>query len=1075
MAKFFIDRPIFAWVIAIILMIGGAASVVTLPVSQYPTIAPPAVQVVATYPGASAKTVEDTVTQVIEQQMSGLDHLQYLSSTSDDTGTAVITLTFAAGTNPDIAQVQVQNKLQLATPLLPLTVQQSGIRVTKSSSSFLMVMAFVSQDGSMVKEDIANYVASNIQDPISRVDGVGTVTLFGTQYAMRIWLDATKLNTYALTPVDVVAALQQQNVQVAGGSLGGLPQKAGQELQAAISEATLLRTPEQFGNILLKVNPDGSQVRLRDVARINLGAENYNQDTRYNLQPTAGFGVQLATGANALQTANAVRARVAELSKYFPHGLVVKYPYDTTPFVRISIQEVVKTLFEGIVLVFLVMYLFLQNLRATIIPTIAVPVVLLGTFGIMSLVGFSINTLSMFGLVLAIGLLVDDAIVVVENVERIMAEEGLSPKEATKKAMGQITGALIGVALVLSAVFVPVAFSGGSVGAIYRQFALTIVSAMVLSVLVALILTPALCATILKPIEPGHHERTTGFFGWFNRSFNRSRDQYHNAVTYVIARSGRWLLLYGALIAAVAFMFVRLPSSFLPDEDQGLMFIQVQTPPGTTQQRTQAVLDDVSRYLLNDEKDVVEAAFSVVGFNFAGRGQNSGLVFVRLKDWEVRTRAEQKVGALVGRTFRKFGAYKGALIIPINPPPIPELGTAAGFDFELQDRGGVGHDKLMEARNQLLAMAAKNSKLALVRPNGLNDTPTFQVAIDHQKAAAQGVPLANIDQTFSIAWASSYVNNFLDMDGRIKKVYVQADVPFRMTPEDLSQWYVRNGAGGMVPFGSMATGNWTYGSPKLERYNGVSAIEIQGAAAPGQSTGQAMTAIEQIAAQLPDGIGYEWTGLSFQERLSGSQAPILYAISILIVFLSLAALYESWSIPFSVIMVVPLGVIGALLAAHLRGLENDVYFQVGLLTTVGLSAKNAILIVEFARDLQMQGMGVVEAAMEAARMRLRPILMTSLAFILGVFPLAVSNGAGSASQHAIGTGVMGGMLTATFLAIFMVPMFFVVIRRRFGGNGDNGDDGDDGDIDGGNDVGTGQGGIASPNAVTGGAANKEGH
>jgi len=1071
MAKFFIERPIFAWVIAIILMIGGAAAVVTLPVSQYPTIAPPAVQITATYPGASAKTVEDTVTQVIEQQMSGLDHLQYLSSTSDDTGTAVITLTFAAGTNPDIAQVQVQNKLQLATPLLPLTVQQSGIRVTKSSSSFLLVMAFVSQDGSMVKEDIANYVASNVQDPISRVDGVGTVTLFGTQYAMRIWLDPVKLNTYALTPVDVVAALQQQNVQVAGGSLGGLPQRPGQELQAAISEATLLRTPEQFGNILLKVNPDGSQVRLRDVARINLGAENYNQDTRYNLQPTAGFGVQLATGANALQTANAVRARVAELSKYFPHGLVVKYPYDTTPFVRISIQEVVKTLLEGIVLVFLVMYLFLQNLRATIIPTIAVPVVLLGTFGIMSLVGFSINTLSMFGLVLAIGLLVDDAIVVVENVERIMAEEGLPPKEATKKAMEQITGALIGVALVLSAVFVPVAFSGGSVGAIYRQFALTIVSAMVLSVLVALILTPALCATILKPIEPGHHERTTGFFGWFNRTFNRSREKYHNAVTYVIARSGRWLLLYGVVIAAVAFMFVRLPSSFLPDEDQGLMFIQVQTPPGTTQQRTQAVLDDVSRYLLNDEKDVVEAAFSVVGFNFAGRGQNSGLVFVRLKDWEVRTRADQKVRALVGRTFGKFGAYKGALIIPINPPPIPELGTASGFDFELQDRGGLGHEKLMEARNQLLGMAAKDPTLALVRPNGLNDTPTFKVDIDHHKAAAQGVPLANIDQTFSIAWASSYVNNFLDMDGRIKKVYVQADVPFRMTPEDLSQWYVRNGAGGMVPFGSMATGNWTYGSPKLERYNGVSAVEIQGAAAPGQSTGQAMSAIERIAAQLPEGIGYEWTGLSFQERLSGSQAPILYGISILIVFLSLAALYESWSIPFSVIMVVPLGVVGALLAAQLRGLENDVYFQVGLLTTVGLSAKNAILIVEFARELQMQGLSVVEAAMEAARMRLRPILMTSLAFILGVLPLSVSNGAGSASQHAIGTGVIGGMLTATFLAIFMVPMFFVVIRRRFGGNGDAGDV----DLEGGTDGGAGQGGVASPSAATAGTANKEGH
>ena len=1041
MAKFFIDRPIFAWVIAIILMLAGIASVFTLPIAQYPTIAPPAVQISATYPGASAKTVENTVTQVIEQQMSGLDHLLYLSSTSDDSGTATITLTFAAGTNPDIAQVQVQNKLQLATPLLPQAVQQLGTKVTKSSSSFLLVMAFVSEDGSMSKYDLANYVASNIQDPVSRIDGVGTVTLFGSQYAMRIWLDANKLNNFGLTPVDVQTALTAQNVQVAGGSLGGTPSVPGQVLQATITQATLLNTPEQFGNILLKVNQDGSQVRLRDVSHIELGGENYNFDTKYNGQPTAGFGIQLATGANALATAKAVRAKVAELSKYFPHGLVVQYPYDTTPFVRLSIEEVVKTLLEGIVLVFLVMYLFLQNLRATLIPTIAVPVVLLGTFAIMGLVGFSINTLSMFGLVLAIGLLVDDAIVVVENVERVMQEEGLSPRDATRKAMDQITGALVGVALVLSAVFVPVAFSGGSVGAIYRQFSLTIVAAMVLSVLVALILTPALCATILKPIPKGHHEKSTGFFGWFNRTFNKSRDKYHSGVHHVIKRSGRWLIIYMVVIFAVGLLFVKLPKSFLPDEDQGTMFVLVQTPSGSTQETTARALKDVSDYLLNDEKAIVESTFTVNGFSFAGRGQNAGLVFVRMKDYAQRQHSDQKVQALVGRLYMHFAGYKNAVVFPVNPPSIPELGTAAGFDFQLQDRAGVGHEKLMEARNMLLGMAAKDPTLAQVRPNGLNDTPQFKVNIDREKAEALGVAVSDINTTFSIAWASAYVNNFLDTDGRIKKVYLQGDAPFRMKPEDVSAWFVRNSAGAMVPFSAFANTEWIYGSPKLERYNGISSVEIQGAAAPGKSTGQAMTAMEALVTKLPAGIGYEWTGLSLQERQSGSQAPILYGISILVVFLCLAALYESWSIPFSVIMVVPLGVIGALLAATLRGLENDVFFQVGLLTTVGLSAKNAILIVEFARELQQgEGMGPVEAALEAARLRLRPILMTSLAFILGVLPLAISNGAGSASQHAIGTGVIGGMLTATFLAIFMIPMFFVVIRAKFGGEKEDPDE-----------------------------------
>ncbi|AJY18998.1 efflux RND transporter permease BpeB [Burkholderia multivorans] len=1034
MAKFFIDRPIFAWVIAIILMLAGVAAIFTLPIAQYPTIAPPSIQISANYPGASAKTVEDTVTQVIEQQMSGLDNFLYMSSTSDDSGTATITLTFAPGTNPDIAQVQVQNKLSLATPILPQVVQQLGLKVTKSSSSFLLVLAFNSEDGSMNRYDLANYVASHVQDPISRLNGVGTVTLFGSQYAMRVWLDPVKLTNYGLTPVDVTSAISAQNVQVAGGQIGGTPAKPGTLLQATITEATLLRTPAEFGNILLKVNQDGSQVRLKDVAQIGLGAENYNFDTKYNGQPSAALGIQLATNANALATAKAVRAKVDELSKYFPHGLVVKYPYDTTPFVKLSIEEVVKTLLEGIVLVFLVMYLFLQNLRATIIPTIAVPVVLLGTFAIMSLVGFSINTLSMFGLVLAIGLLVDDAIVVVENVERVMAEEGLGPKEATRKAMGQITGALVGVALVLSAVFVPVAFSGGSVGAIYRQFSLTIVSAMVLSVLVALILTPALCATILKPIPQGHHEEKKGFFGWFNRTFNASRDKYHVGVHHVIKRSGRWLIIYLVVIVAVGLLFVRLPKSFLPDEDQGLMFVIVQTPSGSTQETTAKTLANITDYLLKDEKDIVESAFTVNGFSFAGRGQNSGLVFVRLKDYAQRQHADQKVQALIGRMFGRYSGYKDAIVIPFNPPSIPELGTAAGFDFELTDNAGLGHDALMAARNQLLGMAAKDPTLQGVRPNGLNDTPQYKVDIDREKANALGVTADAIDQTFSIAWASKYVNNFLDIDGRIKKVYVQSDAPFRMTPEDLNIWYVRNGSGGMVPFGAFATGHWTYGSPKLERYNGISAMEIQGQAAPGKSTGQAMAAMEALATKLPTGIGYSWTGLSFQEIQSGSQAPILYAISILVVFLCLAALYESWSIPFSVIMVVPLGVIGALLAATLRGLENDVFFQVGLLTTVGLSAKNAILIVEFARELQMtEKMGPIEAALEAARLRLRPILMTSLAFILGVLPLAISNGAGSASQHAIGTGVIGGMITATFLAIFMIPMFFVKIRAIFSG------------------------------------------
>jgi multidrug efflux pump len=1029
MAKFFIDRPIFAIVIAILIMVAGALSIFTLPIEQYPPIAPPSVQISTTYPGASATTVQDTVVQVIEQQMSGLDHLLYMSSTSDDTGQSTTTLTFATGTDPDIAQVQVQNKVQAATSNLPQQVQQSGVRVTKSTSSFLMVVGFVSTDNSMNKFDIANYVVSNIQDPISRVSGVGNLSVFGSQYAMRIWLDPNKLASFALTPLDVTAALQAQNVQISGGQLGGTPAVQNQQLNAAITEATLLRTPEEFNNILLNVLPDGSQVRLRDVARVALGAESFNVDNQYNGQPASGIGIQLAPGANALNTADAIRARIAQLQPYFPHGLQVVYPNDTTPFIRISIGEVVKTLFEGIALVFLVMFLFLQSIRATIIPSIAVPVVLLGTFGVMAALGFTINTLSMFGLVLAIGLLVDDAIVVVENVERIMEEEGLTPVEATRKAMGQLTGALVGVAMVISAVFVPVAFSSGTVGAIYREFSLTIVAAMLLSVFVALTLTPALCATILRPPR-GRHADRKGFFGWFNRRFDSGRDKYVHGVRRVIGRWGRALVIYAVVIAAVGALFVRLPTSFVPNEDQGYLFVQVQSPPGAVQARTGAALGDVSNYLLTQENKMVAATFTVNGNNFAGRGQNQGQVFVQLKDWSERASPDLSVQALTRRLAQHFASYKDATIIPVNPPPIRGLGTSSGFDFELEDRGGLGHDKLMQARNQLLALAARDPGLAQVRANGQDDNPTFKINIDREKAAALGVSLSDVDQTFSIAWGSRFVNNFLDTDNRIKRVYVQADAPYRMNPEDLNLLYVRNSKGAMVPFSSFATGEWTYGPPKLERYNGVASMEIQGQAAPGYSSGQAMAAMETLAKKLPAGVGYEWTGISLQQQISGAQAPLLYVLSILVVFLSLAALYESWSIPVSVIMGVPFGVLGALAAATLFHMSNDVYFLIGLLTIIGLSAKNAILIVEFARDLQAEGKSAVEAAVEAAHMRMRPIVMTSMAFGLGVLPLALANGAGSGSQNAIGVGVLGGMLAATFLATFMIPMFFVVIADK---------------------------------------------
>ncbi|EAW2449253.1 efflux RND transporter permease subunit [Salmonella enterica subsp. diarizonae] len=1032
MANFFIRRPIFAWVLAIILMMAGALAIMQLPVAQYPTIAPPAVSISATYPGADAQTVQDTVTQVIEQNMNGIDNLMYMSSTSDSAGSVTITLTFQSGTDPDIAQVQVQNKLQLATPLLPQEVQQQGISVEKSSSSFLMVAGFVSDNPNTTQDDISDYVASNIKDSISRLNGVGDVQLFGAQYAMRIWLDANLLNKYQLTPVDVINQLKVQNDQIAAGQLGGTPALPGQQLNASIIAQTRLKDPQEFGKVTLRVNADGSVVHLKDVARIELGDENYNVVARINGKPASGLGIKLATGANALDTATAIKAKLVELQPFFPQGMKVVYPYDTTPFVKISIHEVVKTLFEAIILVFLVMYLFLQNIRATLIPTIAVPVVLLGTFAILSAFGYSINTLTMFGMVLAIGLLVDDAIVVVENVERVMMEDNLSPREATEKSMSQIQGALVGIAMVLSAVFIPMAFFGGSTGAIYRQFSITIVSAMALSVLVALILTPALCATLLKPVSAEHHKKKSGFFGWFNARFDHSVNHYTNSVSGIVRNTGRYLIIYLLIVVGMAVLFLRLPTSFLPEEDQGVFLTMIQLPSGATQERTQKVLDQVTHYYLNNEKVNVESVFTVNGFSFSGQGQNSGMAFVSLKPWEDRSGEENSVEAVIARATRAFSQIRDGLVFPFNMPAIVELGTATGFDFELIDQGGLGHDALTKARNQLLGMVAKHPDLLVrVRPNGLEDTPQFKLDVDQEKAQALGVSLSDINETISAALGGYYVNDFIDR-GRVKKVYVQADAQFRMLPEDINNLYVRSANGEMVPFSTFSSARWIYGSPRLERYNGMPSMELLGEAAPGRSTGEAMALMENLASRLPNGIGYDWTGMSYQERLSGNQAPALYAISLIVVFLCLAALYESWSIPFSVMLVVPLGVVGALLAASLRGLNNDVYFQVGLLTTIGLSAKNAILIVEFAKDLmEKEGRGLIEATLEASRMRLRPILMTSLAFILGVMPLVISRGAGSGAQNAVGTGVMGGMLTATLFAIFFVPVFFVVVKRRF--------------------------------------------
>jgi multidrug efflux pump len=1030
MSRFFIDRPIFAWVVAIVVMLAGILAILSLPIAQYPTIAPPAVTITATYPGADADTLQSSVTQVIEQQLIGIDHLLYFSSTSQSNGQATITVTFAAGTNPDIAQVQVQNKVQQATPLLPTEVQTQGVVVQKSQTSFLMVVALYDTDGRNTNIDLADYVNSSLQDPISRVNGVGNVTVFGGEYAMRIWLDPYKLNNYKMTVSDVRTAVAAQNVQVSAGQIGANPVVPGQQLNATVTVQSRLHTPDQFKAIVLRTGTDGAIVHLSDVARVELGAQSYDVSAHYNGRPSAGMAIQLAPGANALNTATAVKAKIAQLEPSFPEGMKAAFPVDNTTFVKLSIHDVIQTLIEAILLVVAVMFVFLQDWRATLIPAIAVPVVLLGAFGVLAIAGYSINTLTLFALVLAIGLLVDDAIVVVENVERVMEEEGLSPKEATIKSMGEITGALVGIATVLSAVFLPMAFFGGSTGAIYRQFSITIVSAMVLSVLVALVVTPALCATILKPAEKGAKREKRGFFGWFNRTFDRLVKRYESTLGKLIKRSLPAMIVYGVLVALLAFLFIRLPSGFLPDEDQGEMLIQFSLPVGAVQSRTADVVKQIEHHLFVDEKDNIEGGFVVSGFSFGGSGQNLGLGFVQLKDWKYRKGAKNHAPAIAQRATMAFSKIRDAQVFAFIPPAVQELGNANGFDFELEDQAGLGHPALVAARNQLLGMAAQDHKLLGVRPNGQDDTPQLHVNVDVAKAGALGLALGDINDTLSTAWGSSYLNQFVDR-GRVKQVYMQGDAPFRMTPEDLDRWYVRGTSGSMAPFSSFSQTQWTYGPSRLEQYNGQSSMEIQGNSAPGFSSGAAMDEMQALAAKLPKGFGYEWTGLSYQERLSGSQAPALYGLSLVVVFLCLAALYESWAIPVSVMLVIPLGVVGALIAATLRGLYNDIYFQVGLLTTIGLSAKNAILIVEFAVSAEKAGATPFDAAIQAAKLRLRPILMTSLAFIAGVFPLAISSGAGAGSQNDIGTGVIGGMLAATILAIFFVPIFFVLVRGLF--------------------------------------------
>ncbi|MDD2464988.1 MAG: efflux RND transporter permease subunit [Desulfobulbus sp.] len=1034
MPRFFINRPIFAWVIAIMVMLAGLLSIKKLPVSQYPAIAPPQIAINATYPGASAQTVQDTVTQVIEQKLNGIDNLIYMASTSDSSGAVSITLTFKAGTDPNIAQVQVQNKLQLAVPLLPDAVQRQGIAVVKSTRNFLLIIGLVSEDGTLERNGLTDYMVSNLQDIISRLDGVGELLMFGTQNAMRIWLNPAKLHSYNLTTSDVVTALEAQNAQVSAGQFGGLPAMKGQQLNATVTARTLLQTPEQFDNIILRTKSNGSVVRLKDVATTKIGTENFSLQSFYNGKPLGGMAIRLASGANALETGDRIKAKMEELSKYFPPGIKVVYPYDTTPFIKISIEEVIHTLVEAVFLVFIVMFLFLQNLRATLIPTIAVPVVLLGTMGVLAAAGFSINTLTMFALVIVIGLLVDDAIVVVENVERIMSEEGLSPHDATLKSMSQITSALWGIATVLTAVFLPMAFFGGSTGVIYRQFSITIISAMILSVFVAMILTPALCSTLLLPVEKGHAPGECGpfcrFFQWFNRGFDFCRHKYEGIVGRSFSRKWRYLFVYALIVAVMAHFFLRLPTSFLPDEDQGFIICQVQLPAGATQERTNTVIKQLEQHFLTNEAQTVEGVITISGFSFAGRGQNMGLAFVKLKDWKVRPTANLKAPAIAMRAMKAFSQFRDALAFAFAPPAVIELGVANGFDLQLQDRGGLGHEQLMAARGQLLAEARKNPKLVAVRPNGQDDSPEYKLEIDDNRAGALGLSAADINTVLTTAWGSKYVNDFIQ-NGRVKKVYLQADAPFRMLPEDINQWYVRNGNGDMVPFSAFSSGHWRYASPRLERYNGIPSVEILGQAVPGISTGEAMAEMERMAAQLPQGIGYEWTGLSYEERNAGAQAPALYAISLLVVFLSVAALYESWTIPFVNLLMLPLGLVGAVAAVTFRALPNDVYLQIGLLTTVGLSTKNAILIIQFIKEQMHQGHELVEATLTAVRIRLRPVIMTSLAFFFGTLPLALTRGAGAGAQNAIGTAVTGGLLSATFIDLLFIPFFFVLVSQIF--------------------------------------------
>ncbi|KNH27105.1 multidrug transporter [Pseudomonas syringae] len=1031
MARFFIDRPIFAWVIAIVIMLAGALSISQLPLEQYPDIAPPTVSISATYTGASAKTVEDSVTQVIEQQMKGLDNLTYMSASSSSAGSASIKLTFTAGTNPDVAQMQVQNKLQQAESRLPQSVQSEGLTVTKGGSDFLMIAALASDNPSVTGTQIGDYISSTLLDSISRIDGVGDVQTLGSGYAMRIWLDPALLEKYALMPSDISSALEAQNTEVSAGQLGALPAVAGQQLNATISARSKLQTAEEFRNVVVKSTSNGAVVLLGDVARVELGSESYDVSSALNGKPAAAMGVQLAAGANALSVGEAVKAKLKELEPFYPTEMQLKnvIAYDTTPFVSLSIEEVVKSLGEAIVLVVLIMFLFLQNLRATLIPAITVPVVLLGTFGVLALFGYSINTLTMFAMVLAIGLLVDDAIVVVENVERVMGEQGLSALAATRQSMDEITSALVGIALVLSAVFIPMAFFGGSTGIIYRQFSVTIVSAMVLSVLVAMTLTPALCATLLKPSDAQGHGAQGGFFGWFNRSFERGAEVYKGWVGAIFQRGRTSLLVYGLVVLAMAAGYFSLPTSFLPDEDQGILMAQVQLPVGATDSRTQAVVKQFESYIL--EQPEVEALISISGLGMNGNSQNAARAFIRLKDWSERSGAGQDSASIAQRATIALSSIGDANVFVMQPPAVRGLGQSSGFDVQLKDLGGLGHDALVAAREKFIELASKDPRLLGVRSNGLDDSPQLKVSIDDRKAGALSLSTSDINTTLSTALGGTYVNDFLNQ-GRVKKVYVQGEASSRMQAIDLEHWFVRNSNNEMVPFSSFASSSWSYGSPLLERYNGNASLEVVGDPAPGVSSGVAMDAVEAIIKQLPEGIGYEWTGQSYQLRLSGSQAPLLYGISVLFVFLWLAALYESWSVPFSVMLVVPLGVVGAVLATRFSGLSNDVYFQVGLLTTVGLAAKNAILIVEFAKHLQEQGNSVREATLIAVRQRLRPILMTSLAFMFGVLPLALSSGAGSAGRQAIGTGVLGGMFTATVLGIFFVPLFFVQIRRRFG-------------------------------------------